>query len=105
MMAVFLMLLVGRRAGGEVVINFSRAEDEAARALGAQRVVENFLEIAVGEFNFLDTQSLRRKRLLGVMMKSGLRKERFIWRRSAWKYWAGVVRLQTWILFSAQAWR
>ena len=35
------------------------------------------------------------------MMMSGLRNSRFICRRRTWKYCAGVVRLQTWILSSA----
>ncbi len=40
---------------------------------------------------------------LGGHDDSGRRKLRLSCRRRAWKYWAGVVRLQTWMLSSAQA--
>ena len=36
-----------------------------------------------------ETAAGRRSRLLGVMMIRGLRQGRSIWRRRAWKYWAG----------------
>ena len=49
-----------------------------------------------------------RSRLLGVKTISGLRMPRrsvppYIWRRSRWKYCAGVVQLHTCMLFSAHS--
>ncbi len=46
-----------------------------------------------------------RSRLFGVKITSGVRKLRRIWRRSRWKYCAGVVQFATWRLSSAQSWR
>ena len=49
-------------------------------------------EVAAGE----------RKRLFGVSTTNGARYTRRIWRRSTWKYWAGVVQFTTCRLSSAQ---
>src|SRR3546814_10408853 len=47
------------------------------------------------------TASLCRNSDLGVMRMSGLRNARRIWRRRTWKYLAGDVMLQAWILSTA----
>ena len=56
----------------------------------------------------VDTAFGCRSRLFGVKTISGLRMPRrsrppYIWRRSRWKYCAGVVQLHTCMLFSAQS--
>ncbi len=47
----------------------------------------------------------RRSRLFGVMTTSGRCLAIRAWRRSRWKYWAGVVGLATRMLPSAASWR
>ncbi len=48
-----------------------------------------------------EVASLFRSSDLGVMMISGLRRLRTIWRRSTWKIWLAVVGCTTWMLVSA----
>jgi len=64
---------VFRAAGDEVIIDLARAEDEAAGAPGGVGVVEDFLEVALGEFDFAGDAVLMAQELLGDMMTSGLR--------------------------------
>ncbi|MNS78540.1 hypothetical protein D3C72_1121570 [compost metagenome] len=52
-----------------------------------------------------DTASLLRSSDFGVMITSGLRNRRIIWRRSRWKICAGVVGCTTCMLWSAQSCR
>ena len=47
----------------------------------------------------------RRRRLFGVNRTRGFARSWRTWRRSTWKYWAGVVTLQTWMFSSAHSWR
>ena len=53
----------------------------------------------------MDEASGRRSRLFGVITISGRGFDTSAWRRSRWKYWAGVVQFATRMLPSAAAWR
>ncbi len=50
-----------------------------------------------------EVASLFRSSDLGVMMISGLRRLRTIWRRSTWKIWLAVVGCTTCMLVSADS--
>ncbi len=105
---VFDALLLAVRH--EVVVNLAAAENDAADiAPGCRRswCPAGFPGSRCLPGNRPRARRLpaRPSRLLGVIRTSGLRNARCFWRRSAWKYWAGVVKLPTCMFFSAQSWR
>ena len=96
-------------ARDEIVVDLATAEDntlDIGRIGKGFGVGQDFLEAgSFEEIGFRRDRFGATQQALGVIRISGLRKSRCFWRRSAWKYWAGVVKLPTIMFFSAQSWR